>query len=129
MNIVKKLDQLDAVRAVMQLYIDGADGDAAKLEQAFHPDAMMFGHVGETRRDMPISAFIKSVGDNGPGLCGKDYRFDLADIKIAGQAAVATLIEQDYRGCEFINFFTLAQIDGQWKIVSKTYSSTGGPFQ
>lgn len=129
MKIVEKLDNLAAIRSVMQLYIDGADGDDGKLEQAFHPNAMMFGHVGETRRDMPINEFIKGVRDKGPGLCGESYRFDLADIKIAGRAAIATLIEQDYRGCEFVNFFTLAQIDGNWKIVSKTYSSTGGPFR
>lgn len=35
------------VRAVIQLYIEGASGDAAKLIEAFHPDARMFGHIGE----------------------------------------------------------------------------------
>jgi hypothetical protein len=40
------LQDLDDVRALLQLYIDGSNGDVAKLKQAFHPDARMFGHIG-----------------------------------------------------------------------------------
>ena len=68
MNIVKRLDEIAAIKSVMQLYIDGADGDTDKLLTAFHADAQMFGHVGDTRRDMPISRFIEGVGQAGPGL-------------------------------------------------------------
>ena len=40
------LDGLSAVRALIQLDIDGADGDGAKLRKACHSDARMFGHTG-----------------------------------------------------------------------------------
>ncbi len=50
-----------AVRAVVQLYIDGAQGDAAKLKQAFHPDARMFGHIGDMATYVPIGDFIGMV--------------------------------------------------------------------
>lgn len=130
MNIIKRLDDIEAVKAVMQLYIEGADGDIAKLNQAVHPDAQMFGHVGETRRDMPMSQFIEGVGKAGPNLTGPNYRAEIQDVTVTGRAAVVTLVEQDYRGCEFVNFFTLARFnDGAWKLVSKTYTSTGGPFK
>lgn len=129
MDIIRKLDETAAVRAVMQLYIDGAAGDIDKLQTAFHPDAYMFGHVGDMRRDMPISQFIAGVGKAEKPLIGPNYRADLSAITVAGNAAVATLVEQDYRGCEFFNFFTLARIDETWLIVTKTYSSTGGPFR
>ncbi len=129
MNIVNDLNDIAAVRAVMMLYVEGADGDVGKLRAAFHPDARMFGHVGDVRRDMPITQFIEGVGKAGPGLTGPQYRYEMQNITVAGLAAVVTLMEQDYRGCEFMNFFTLAKIGGEWKIVSKTYSSTGGPFR
>ena len=41
------LQDIAEVRAVVQLYIDGANGDAAKLREAFHADARMFGHIGD----------------------------------------------------------------------------------
>lgn len=129
MNIIKRLDEIEAVKAVMQLYIEGADGDVAKLNQAFHPDARMFGHVGEARRDMPISQFIEGVSNAGANLTGPKYRAEMQDITVTGRAAVVTLVEQDYRGCEFVNFFTLARFEDGWKLVSKTYTSTGGPFK
>ncbi len=129
MNIIKRLDEIEAVKAVMQLYIEGADGDVDKLNRAFHPDARMFGHVGDTRRDMPITQFIEGVGKAGSKLTGPKYRAEMQNITVTGLAAVVTLVEQDYRGCEFVNYFTLAKFDDGWKLVSKTYTSTGGPFK
>jgi hypothetical protein len=62
--------EYDDVRRVVQLFLDGeAKGDAAKLREASHPDARVFGSVGGTRYDMPIAEFIelatKEPGDTG----------------------------------------------------------------
>jgi hypothetical protein len=35
------MKDLDEVRALVQLYVDGADGDVDKMRQAFHPTATM----------------------------------------------------------------------------------------
>lgn len=129
MNIANRLDRVAAIKAVMQLYIDGAAGDTDKLYTAFHADAQMFGHVGDVRRDMPITQFIEGVGKAEHELLGPNYRAEITDITVTGKAAVATLMEEDYRGCNFINYFTLAKIDDTWKIVSKTFTSTGGPYK
>ena len=40
------LQDIADVRSLVQLYVDGASGDVAKLKEAFHPDARMFGHIG-----------------------------------------------------------------------------------
>src|SRR3954470_12753200 len=53
-------DDYDAIAATVQLYIDGsAQGDAAKLTEGFHPDAQMYGAVGDDRYDEPITEYIK----------------------------------------------------------------------
>src|SRR3954453_18237033 len=53
-------DDYDAIAATVQLYIDGsAQGDAAKLTEGFHPDAQMYGAVGDDRYGEPITEFIK----------------------------------------------------------------------
>ena len=66
------LDDLQQVRNLIQLYIDGANGDGAKLREAFHPSAHMFGHIGPVDRTMPIEKFISGVEKN-PGMCGPNY--------------------------------------------------------
>jgi hypothetical protein len=119
------MDDYDAIERVVQLYIDGANGDVGKLEQAFHADARMYGHVGPMETYVPIGEFFKIVANN-PGLAGANYRARITSIQAVGDAAVAVLEEQDYMGCDFVDFFSLARIDGRWQIVNKTYAHTGG---
>jgi hypothetical protein len=39
---------------------------------------------------------------------------------------VAVLAEEDYLGCDFVDYFSVARIDGRWQIDNKTYAHTGG---
>jgi len=39
----QNLQDLTDVRALIQLYVEGSNGDGDKMRQAFHPDAHMFG--------------------------------------------------------------------------------------
>jgi hypothetical protein len=116
---------LDDVRAVIQLYIEGANGDGQKLRRAFHDDARMFGHIGSMDTYVPIGDFISMV-EAQPGMAGPAYRATVRSIDLAGDAGVAVLVESDYIGCDFVDYFTVARIDGRWQITCKTYAHTGG---
>lgn len=60
------IDDHDSITKVLELYMAGsADGDAASLREAFHPEARMFGRAGEDRLDMPITEFFKPAAE-GP---------------------------------------------------------------
>jgi Putative lumazine-binding len=115
----------DAIAATVQRYIDGsAAGDTAKLQEAFHPDAQMYGAVGPDRYDEPISEYIKLVAES-PG--GDTLQARITSIAQAGDAATATVLEEGFWGTlSFVTFFTLARIDGRWQIVNKTFAHTGG---
>ena len=119
------MDDLDEVRALVQLYIDGANGDVDKLRQAFHPMATMMGHIGPMDTYVPIEEFFAIVGAH-PGMAGPNYRATIRSIDVTGDAGVAVLAETDYMGCDFVDYFTVARIDGRWQITNKTYAHTGG---
>src|SRR5262245_34912399 len=120
------INDLDEVTALIGLYVDGANGDVAKLKEAFHPDAWMMGHIGRVDTYLPISDFFTYV-DTNPGMAGPNYRATIRTIDIAGDAGVAILVESDtYFGCDFVDYFTVARIDGRWQITNKTYAHTGG---
>ena len=121
------IEDFDAIAAAVQLYIGGvARGDAAKLTEAFHPDAQLYGAIGDTRYDMPISAFIEHVVQ-APADVGGTYRARITSIVQAGDAAAATVNEENYAGTLWCaDFFTLCRQDGRWRIVNKTF--TGGPM-
>jgi hypothetical protein len=111
----------------VQLYIDGiATGDAAKLEQAFHQEARMYGAVDGQRYDIPISEMIKMV-ESQPADADGSFRATVRDVAEEGDAAIVTIEEEGFWGAlSFVDYFSLARIDGSWKIVNKTFAQTGG---
>jgi hypothetical protein len=119
------LDDLDSVRAVIELYVDGANGDVEKLKKAFHPDARMMGHIGPIDTYVPITDFFRMVAAK-PGMAGPDYKATIRSIDLTGDAGVAVLVEHDFMGCDFVDYFSVARIGGEWKITNKTYAHTGG---
>jgi hypothetical protein len=116
---------LEEVRGLIQLYIDGANGDVAKLRQAFHPDARMMGHIGPMETYIPITDFFAMI-EKQPGMAGPNYKAYVRNIDLAGDAGVAVLVETDYMGCDFVDYFSVAKIGGRWQITNKTYAHTGG---
>ena len=117
---------LEEVRALVELYVVGANGYADKLRRAFHPEATMTGHIGDAEDTFtPISGFMSMVEAN-PGAAGPDYQASLRSIDVTGDAGLAVLVERDFFGCDFVDYFTVARIDGRWQIINKTYAHTGG---
>ena len=59
--MAQRMEDLEAITKVVQLYIDGAGGDVSKLRDAFHPDARMYGHIGPMQHAIPITGFFDMV--------------------------------------------------------------------
>lgn len=121
----KPIDDHDAIAATVQMYIDGsARGDAATLTEAFHPDAQMYGAVGDDRYDEPLTEYVKLMADS-PG--GETMRARITSIAHNGDAATAVVVEDGFWGTlSFVTFLMLSRIDGRWRIVNKTFAHTGG---
>jgi hypothetical protein len=115
------------ITRVVNLYAEGVrDGDAAKLREAFHPQAWMFGSLAGTRYDEPIDELIALV-DGKPVDVDGSFQARVVSVEHEGDAAFAVLEEDGFWGTvSFRDFFTLARIDGAWKIVNKTFAHTGG---
>ena len=125
------IEDYDAIAAVIQLYIDGsAKGDRSKLERAFHSDARMYGALAGHRYDVPIEELYKMAADAPMDTDGR-YRARITSVDQVGDVAVATLVEEGCWGAvSFVDYFSLARIDGSWTIVNKVFTHTGGtpPF-
>ena len=111
----------------VQLYISGVgDGVAAKLHEAFHPEARMWGSLGGQRFDVPIGEMIAMFDGKGADVDGS-YVARIVSIDQTADTALVTVAEEGFWGTvSFVDFFTLAQLDGEWKIVNKTFVHTGG---
>jgi hypothetical protein len=120
------VDDYDAIRTVVQLCLDGeATGNVAKLQDAFHPDARMFGDLAGTRYDVPIQKLFEMAAE-APADTG-NYRSRILSVTQLGDVATATAAEEGYWGTvSFVDFLSLCRIEGSWKIVNKTFAHVGG---
>jgi Putative lumazine-binding len=119
--------QKEEITRTVDLYVEGVrNGDAAKLREAFHPQAWMFGSVAGTRYDEPIGELIAQVEEHPADVDG-GFQGRVVSVEQVCDAAFAVVEEQGFWGTlSMTDFFTLAQINGRWTIVNKTFAHTGG---
>ena len=116
-----------AITEVVQLYIDGSrTGDADTLRRAFHPDARMYGSIAGQRFDLPIEEFI-GLASSQPADVDGTYEARIVSVEQVGDAAIAAIEETGFWGTlSFTDFFSLSRLDGEWKMVNKTFAHTAG---
>jgi len=104
-------------------YVQGCQtGDEAHLKGAFHPDARMFGALGDTRYDVPVFGGLSAaVADQPAG----SYQSRILSIDVEGDAACVKLAESGFWGQDFVDYFLLSRIDGEWQIVAKSFAHVG----
>lgn len=117
---------VEQVRSVMQSYVDALyRADVDTLKDIFHPSAFMGGYLGGDLLMGTPEPFLTDVGGR-PSMAEADapYVADIGHVQTQGRVATATLTETGFFGTEsFVNYFALLEVDGRWRIVSKTFAS------
>ncbi len=104
-------------------YVRGCQtGEEARLKDAFHTDARMFGAVGSDRYDMPVLGGMSTAMAEQPT---GDHDARILSIDVEGDAACVKLAESRFWGQDFIDYFLLSKIDGDWQIVAKCFTHSG----
>jgi hypothetical protein len=115
-----------AVRAVMQRYVEAVyKADVATLRGLFHPAAVMSGYLGDTLLAGSPEPFLVDVGGR-PSMesTGAPYKAEILDVHASSLTASLRVEETGFFGTfNFVNYFHLLEVDGEWKIVSKTFQS------
>ncbi len=114
------VEQVEEVRAAVQLYVDAcAAADTEALRSALHPRWTMYGVDSEsTDIASDVDDFVGWVGAHEPPV---GYDATISEIHLAGRAAVATLVESNYYGIDYVIYFTLVRYDDKWTITTKTF--------
>jgi uncharacterized protein (TIGR02246 family) len=111
----------NAVRAILDEYISACvAGSVERLQAIFHPDALMTGFLAGQHLMGTVAPFYDAVRNTPPP--GSGYHAAVADIRVAGAVASATVTEQGYLGLDFVDLFHLVRKEDGWKIVSKTFN-------
>jgi hypothetical protein len=113
----------EQITQAIEGYVRGCQtGEASHLESAFHPDARMFGAVGSDRYDIPIFGGMDAAVADNPTV---DHDWEILSIDVAGDAACVKISESGFWGQDFMDYFLLSRIEGEWKIVGKAFAHLG----
>ena len=113
-------DDEKAARVPLEHYLQGhATGDGAHYRAAFHPEARLF-----FIRDGKVTTRTSEeyiAGANGKPQADEAQRKRwIESVDIAGNAGIAKII-LDYPTARFVDYMSLLKVDGEWKIVNKTF--------
>lgn len=109
-----------AVQTVVQAYFDGMmNGSPETLRAAFDHDAVLLGAGHGAPVRIPFEEW--AAKRNKPlGSDGGTYDNRIADIDVSGDAAMAKTV-LEWPTTRYVDYLSLLKIDGEWKIVNKTW--------
>src|SRR3954452_24649045 len=106
--------EFEAIAAPLQRYIDAArTGDATLMRTAFLEGASVRGSFRGKTTDWTGAAFCDIIAKGGPAA---DMTARIVAIEHQGNAGMARLEAQNWRGTRYTDFFVLVQRDGEWRI-------------
>ena len=114
--------EAEAVRVPLENYLKGhATGDGEYMRKAFHTDGhLMFIRDGKyTTRS--FAEYIAGFTGKPPADEAQRKR-RIESVDVAGNAASAKII-LDYPNARFVDYMSLLKINGEWKIVNKSFYS------
>lgn len=110
----------EAARVPLENYLKGhATGNPEFMRKAFHTE----GNMTFVRENKFMSrSFTDFIGGfTGKPAPDEDKRKRwIESIEISGNAAVGKIV-LDYPTVKFVDYMTLLKIDGEWKIVNKSF--------
>lgn len=113
--------ELASARVPLENYLKGhATGNAEFMRKAFYTEGkLIFVREGKyTTRT--FEEYIAGMKDGKPSPDEDKRRRWIESIEVAGNAAVGKII-LDYPTVRFVDYMTLLKIDGEWKIVNKSF--------
>jgi Putative lumazine-binding len=113
----------EIIIALFDDYFEGIyTGNAELLGPVFHNHCLFFGDVNGELTFRTKEEYIKVVkARKSPQEIGEPFNMKILSVEIIGLTATAKL-HVPMLGFNYYDFIALAQINGQWQIISNLYS-------
>ncbi len=117
---VAQAPEKDAVKVPLENYIKGHEtGDGEYMKKAFHTEGNLIFVRDGKYATRSFAEYIAGMSGKPAADEAKRKRM-IESIDIAGNAAIARIV-LDYPNVKFVDYMTLLKIDGEWKIVNKSF--------
>jgi hypothetical protein len=117
-TVVGDAPEIDEIKRVVQLYVDGFQGGMEKLQEAFHKEAWIFAldAEGALATDLISNRFERWANSQ------RAVKSRFIAITQAGEVASVLLGFDNSENLEdsWVDVIALVKVDGRWKITNKT---------
>jgi hypothetical protein len=114
--------ELKAIQAPIEHYFMAQkSGDGQYLLKAFSPDAKIIGHVNGKLTNRTLPEFV-ALFSGKPAEDEAERKRQFEVLSVSGNAAVVR-VDLDYPKIKFTDYMSLLKLDGEWKIVNKSFHS------
>lgn len=116
-------DEYAAVAQALSTYYDGLyHGDTSALGEVFHPDARYVTASSGKLLHLDMKSYLPKVeARQSPESLGESYGYTLESIEFAGSTAASVRMRSSMLGKHFIDFLSMINVDGKWRIISKVF--------
>ena len=109
-----------AARVPLENYLKGhATGDPEFFKKAFHPEAKLF-WFRDGKFNTRTSAEYIAGASGKPAADEAQRKRRIESVNITGNTGVAKIV-LDYPQMKFTDYMSLLKVDGEWKIINKTF--------
>ncbi len=113
-------DEEVAARVPLENYLKGhATGDGDYIRKAFHTEARVFS-FSDGKLNQMTSAEFAARFTGKPATDEAQRKRWIESVKITGDAGFGVIV-LDYPTVKFTDYMSLLKIDGEWKIINKTF--------
>lgn len=110
-----------AARVPLENYLKGhATGNAEYMRRAFHTEGNLIFIRDGKYSTRTFDEYIAGMKSGKPAADEDKRKRWIESVDVAGNAAVGKII-LDYPAVRFVDYMTLLKIDGEWKIVNKSF--------
>lgn len=110
----------EAVKVPLENYLKGhATGDGEYFKKAFHTEGVMMYMRDGKYTTRSFADYIAGATGKPPADESKRKRW-IESVHVVGNAAMAVII-LDYPSVKFTDYMSLLKINGEWKIVNKSF--------
>lgn len=115
-----------AIRNALENYFRGhATGQGEHFRKIFHPDAKLFAVRDGKYWQLTSEEYIARA--SGKAATDEERRMRrIESVDITGNAAMAKIV-LDYPQVKFTDYMSMLKIDGEWKIINKTFYAEPKP--
>ncbi|MDC8760487.1 nuclear transport factor 2 family protein [Janthinobacterium fluminis] len=124
--VFAQVTEVEAAKAPLQNYIRAHEtGNADFMRKAFTSDAKIVGYMGGNMISWSLEQYAgRFSGKPANDEAQRRRSFEILDL--VGDAAVGKVV-LDYPTVKFVDYMTLLKIDGEWKIINKSFNAQTKP--